>query len=286
MTKSEEAKSGGATPVTETTEAYYDSSEADSFYSVIWGGQDIHIGIYDGPDDVVSKASARTVEAMADRVEGLGADSRVLDLGAGYGGAGRHLAERFGCAVDCLNLSEVQNERNRRLTAEAGLSDRVGVVHASFEAVPGPADAYDVVWSQDAILHSGDREKVLSEIARVLEPGGQLIFTDPMQTDTCPPGVLQPVLDRIHLDSLASPGFYREQLAARGFEEVAFLEMPEQLRNHYATVRRSLEARKDEMVERSGAEYVNRMLEGLGHWVDAADRGYLTWGILHFRRTG
>ncbi|HKK53295.1 MAG TPA: SAM-dependent methyltransferase, partial [Myxococcota bacterium] len=128
-----------------------------------------------------------------------------------------------------------------------------------------------------------NRKRVLEEIARVLEPGGQLIFTDPMQTDDCPPDVLQPVLDRIHLDSLASPGFYREQLSKLGFEEVAFLEMPEQLRNHYATVRRNLEGRREEMLERSGAEYVERMLEGLGHWVNAADRGYLTWGILHFR---
>lgn len=273
----------GTAAVTSTTEAYYDSREADSFYSVIWGGQDIHIGIYDGPEDEVSKASARTVKTMAERVEGLGVGSRVLDLGAGYGGAGRQLAQRFGCSVDCLNLSEVQNDRNRRLTAEAGLSDRVSVVHASFEEIPGPADAYDVVWSQDAFLHSGARRKVLSEIARVLAPGGQLIFTDPMQTDDCPPGVLQPVLDRIHLDSLASPGFYRESLAALGFEELSFLELPDQLRNHYATVRRSLEARQDEMLERSGADYVTRMLEGLGHWVEAADRGHLTWGILHFR---
>jgi len=74
-----------------------------------------------------------------------------------------------------------------------------------------------------------------------------------------------------------------EQLSALGFEELSFLELPEQLRNHYATVRRSLEARKDEMLERSGADYVARMLEGLGHWVEAADRGHLTWGILHFR---
>ena len=40
------------------------------------------------------------------------------------------------------------------------------------------------------------------------------------------------------------------------------------------------------MVERCGIDYVTRMLEGLGHWVNAADRGHLTWGILHFRKRG
>lgn len=271
-----------AADVAATTEAYYDSAEADAFYAHIWGGEDIHIGVYERDGEAVAAASARTVERMGDELGALGADARVLDLGAGYGGAGRALARRFGCRVDCLNLSDVQNARNRSRTAEAGLTDRVRVVHASFESVPEVDASYDVVWSQDAILHSGARERVLAEVARVLVPGGRFVFTDPMQTDDCPPDVLQPVLDRIHLDSLASPGFYRKTLANLGFEEVAFRAMPEQLRAHYASVRRELEARRDEMVERSGEGYVTRMLAGLQSWVDAADRGYLTWGIFHF----
>ena len=276
----------GAMSITTTTEAYYDSSEADSFYAAIWGGEDIHIGIYQHPDEAVARASARTVETMAERLETLAPKSRVLDMGAGYGGAGRALATRFGCQVDCLNLSEVQNDRNRDLTREAGLADRVRIVHANFESVPGPDAAYDAVWSQDAILHSGARERVLSEVSRVLAPRGHFVFTDPMQTDNCPPDVLQPVLDRIHLDSLASPGFYRKNLDALGFEEVGFSEMTDQLRNHYDRVRKELEARREDMVERCGLDYVTQMLEGLGHWVNAADRGHLTWGIFHFQKRG
>lgn len=275
-----------AAEVRATTEAYYDSSAADSFYAAIWGGEDIHIGIYDGAEDPIAAASARTVETMARELGALDSDDRVLDIGAGYGGAGRALATRQGCRVDCLNLSEVQNERNRRLTADAGLSDRVHVIHASFESIPGPDAAYDAVWSQDAILHSGDRERVLSEVARVMRPGGHFVFTDPMQTDDCPTDVLEPVLARIHLDSLASPAFYRRVLRDLGFDEVGFTEMPHQLRTHYDRVRTELLGRRAEMTERCGDEYVTRMLEGLGHWVDAADRGYLTWGVLHFRKHG
>jgi sarcosine/dimethylglycine N-methyltransferase len=273
----------GPASVAEVTESYYDSTSADTFYASIWGGNDIHIGIYEREDDSVYAASSRTVAAMASRLRGTVEGLRVLDIGSGYGGSARTLAALFDCRVDCLNLSQVQNERNRELCRNAGLDKRIQVVHGSFEAIPGPPSRYEVVWSQDAILHSGAREQVLSQVARVLRPGGQLIFTDPMQTDSCPPDVLQPVLDRIHLDSLASPGFYRKTLSALGFEEIGWTEMPEQLRRHYATVRAELEARHEEMVERCGIEYVTRMLEGLGHWVDAADRGYLTWGIFHFR---
>ena len=275
--------SSDADSVAETVESYYDSAEADAFYASIWGGEDIHIGVYEDPSDSVFAASSRTVATMATRVVGLGQSTRVLDIGSGYGGSARTLASAYGCRVDCLNLSAVQNERNRVLCTEAGLNQRIDVIHGSFESIPRPADRYDVVWSQDAILHSGARERVLAEVKRALKPGGQFVFTDPMQTDDCPPDVLQPVLDRIHLDSLASPGFYRKNLSGLGFKELAWVGMPEQLRNHYARVRAELESRQEEMIEHCGIEYVTRMLEGLSHWVEAADRGYLTWGIQHFQ---
>lgn len=275
---------GVAAQVAKTTETYYDSDSADSFYAEIWGGEDIHIGVYDEPGEPIAAASARTVETMTRELGPVGVDARVLDIGAGYGGAGRALATEHGCRVDCLNLSEVQNERNRVLTKTAGLDDRVSVIHASFESIPRPDGEYDAVWSQDAILHSGARERVLSEVARVLRPGGHFVFTDPMQTDDCPPDVLGPVLDRIHLDSLASPSFYRRVLGDLGLEEVGFDAMPHQLRTHYDRVRTELTGRREEMTQRCGDDYVTRMLQGLSHWVDAADRGYLTWGILHFRK--
>ena len=268
----------------EEAEAYYDSDDADNFYSTIWGGEDIHIGIYATPDEAIADASRRTVERMASSFAGFPAGYRIIDLGAGYGGSARYLAAQHACDVTCLNLSETQNETNRRLTADAKLSGSVRVVHGSFEDVPEPDGSFDAVWSQDAILHSGDRRRVLDEIARVLRPRGEFVFTDPMQSDTCPEGVLDPILSRIHLDSLGSPSFYRSELQARGFEERSWTDLTERMRTHYFRVSETLRGRYDEMVAKCSEEYVDNMLRGLGHWVDGADKGYLTWGIFHFAR--
>ena len=95
-------------------ENYYDSSDADIFYERVWGGEDIHIGLYESGLSIF-EASRKTVELMATTLITLDENSRVLDLGAGYGGAARYLAEKYGCQVTCLNLSETQNERNRLL---------------------------------------------------------------------------------------------------------------------------------------------------------------------------
>ncbi len=271
--------------VVQTTQTYYNSSDADRFYATIWGGEDIHIGIYTQPGESIYAASHRTVATMAQTLDGISSDARVLDVGAGYGGAGRYLAKQFGCRVSCLNLSEIQNERNRRLNQEQQLDHLVEVVDASFEEIPYPDNSFDVVWSQDAILHSGNRRTVLAEVRRVLRTGGEFIFTDPMQSDNCPPGVLQPVLDRIHLDTLGSYGFYRQATRELGFEEVQVRDMSEQLPRHYGRVRQELTSRYDEIVSVISRDYVDRMLKGLGHWVEAGEQGYLNWGILHFRLT-
>jgi sarcosine/dimethylglycine N-methyltransferase len=274
----------GYSEVVKTAQTYYNSPDADNFYYHVWGGEDIHIGLYDPPSEAIGPASARTVETMASHLETLGPGSRVIDVGAGYGGAARYLARKYGCRVTCLNLSEAQNERNREKNVEQGLADRIEVIDGSFEDIPSLDDSFDIAWSQDAFLHSGRRARVLDEVDRVLKPGGEIIFTDPMQADDVPEGVLQPVLDRIHLDSLGAIGFYREQARRLGWSEVEVVEMTHQLVNHYSRVGDELRSRRDELTTWVSNDYIDRMLQGLQNWVNAGKSGYLAWGILHFRK--
>ena len=261
---------------------YYNSGDADNFYSTIWGGEDIHIGIYESENEPIRAASRRTVEQMVTRLDDLGEDSRVLDLGAGYGGPARFLAKNYGCRVVALNLSEVENERNRRMTGEQGLEHLVEVVEGSFEEVPYEDGRFDIVWSQDAILHSAERGRVFAEASRVLKDDGQFVFTDPMKDDDCPEDVLQPILDRLHLDSLGSPGYYRQTADEVGLREVDFEDHTEHLSTHYARVLQETEKREEELSEAVSRDYLQRMKKGLAHWVEGGRRGHLTWGIHHF----
>ncbi len=273
----------GEQDVVKVAESYYDSREADQFYLNIWGGEDIHVGLYPEAGGSIIEASRATVERMASKLDGLNPDKRVLDIGAGYGGSARYLAKTFGCHVTCVNISETQNQRNRQLTDEQGLADKVSVLHGNFEALPFEANSFDVVWCQDSLLHSGNRRRVLEEVARVVKPGGEWIFTDPMQADDCPRGVLKPVLDRIHLDTMGSFEFYKKVHPELGFDEVEVEDLSWQLPRHYGRVRNDLQTRYDEIIKVSSKAYVDRMIEGLGHWVDAGKKKYLSWGILHFR---
>lgn len=266
--------------------AYYDNPDSHAFYSMIWGGEDLHIGLYPekGPTPTVREASDAIVDRMAATLTGLGAGVKVLDLGAGFGGSARRLAGRYGCSVRCLNLSEYQNAYNLQKIKEAGLEDKVSVAHGVFEDVPEADESFDVVWSQDAILHSDRRAEVLGEAFRVLKPGGQLIFTDPMRSEAATPESLQPILDRVGLADLGSWAFYEETAKKLGFEALDQIELTSSFRTHYARIAEELEAHYDQLREKASAAYLDKMLAGLRHWVDGADRGDLTWGIQRFRK--
>jgi len=273
----------GQTDIRDVTEDYYDSDDADAFYSTIWGGEDLHIGIYDETDDIKT-ASVTTVKRMVDTLGGLNGDQAVLDIGAGYGGSARYLVKNFGVDVTCLNISETQNDTNRYQNRLQKLADKVTVKHGVFEDIPEKNETFDVVWCQDSILHSDQRADVLNEVYRVLKPGGSFIFTDPMQADDCPEGVLQPVYDRLQLNSLGSFRFYREAAQAAGFEIVDQIEMTQQLRTHYDRVRQELVANYDKVAETASKDYLDKMIVGLENWVNAADKGYLAWGIQRFKK--
>ena len=283
--------SGRYSQAVEVARDYYNSDDADNFYFQIWGGEDIHIGLYESAEEPIAAASQRTIETMATMLGPLDAGAHVTDLGAGYGGSARWLTRHFGCRVSCVNLSEIQNERNRSFNREAGLAERIDVHDASFEDLPLPDASCDVAWSQDSILHAGNRSRVFDEVDRVLVPGGSFIFTDPMQADDCPAGALKPVLDRLHLDSLGSIGFYREQARRLGWSTVEIRDLTPQLVNHYTRVREELMNRRQALAGAVSDAYIDRMIKGLGspsrgaRWIEAGGEGLLAWGILQFRKT-
>lgn len=264
-------------------EDYYDSSDADRFYFMIWGGEDIHIGLYDTPGEAIAPASRRTVETMAGMMGPAGKSARIVDLGAGYGGSARYLTREAGAKeVVCVNISETQNRINRDKNAAAGLDDRIDVLHGSFDDVPARDEAFDVVWSQDSFLHGADRQRIIEECERILKPGGRLIFTDILQTPDAPADKLQPIYDRIHLSSLGSTAFYDEAAEKAGLVPGPRKELAQMLPRHYGRVREELTARRGELKGVVSDDYADRMIAGLGAWVDGGNSGWLSWGILTY----
>jgi len=272
-----------------TAASYYDSTDADHFYADIWGGEDIHIGLYAEPDEAIAAASRRTVDTLIELIgsDVLGDDQAarlVVDFGSGYGGAARRLCQRPNLRVEAINISAVENDRHRLLNRDAGADQKITVHNASFESVPLADGCADVIWSQDAILHSGDRQTVMQEASRLLKPGGVMVMTDPMAADGIPSASLSAILKRIHLQDLGSPERYRTWADAAGLERTHWDEQTPMLIRHYIRVREELKLRREHLTRRISADYLERMDAGLGHWVEGGESGRLCWGLMRFRK--
>lgn len=269
----------------DTAREYYNSHDADTFYYTVWGGEDLHVGTFRKPEEDIFTASRRTVKNLASLTKPITKNTKVLDIGSGIGGSSRYLAKTYGCSRTALNLSEVENERNKKMNKEQGLDHLIEVIEGNFEDITCPDESFDIVWSQDAILHSGKREKVLAEALRVLKKGGEMVFTDPMQTEDCYNEYLDPILKRILLESLATPQFYCKTAEKLGMKVHNYIDKPQCLVNHYAKVL-EVTSLKEKELEKQGVSktYIQNMKTGLEHWVTGGKYGHLTWGMFHFEK--
>ncbi|MFQ5612002.1 MAG: SAM-dependent methyltransferase [Anaerolineae bacterium] len=260
--------------------SYYEGT-VEAVYRAIAGAA-LHLGMFEG-DEPRQVATRRTNAYLAARLA-VGPDSTLCDLGSGYGDAARFLAARFGCRVVALNLVHAQNVEALALNRQAGLDSRVRLVEADFGRPPLPAASADVVWSQEALLHAPDRGQVLVEAARLLRPGGPLIFTDILQTGPMEPDEARQIYERVQIDSLESFDSYRAHLQAAGLVVEEVVDLSQHVAPSYQDHVERLHEQYDSLAAAVGPEYLDYTIRAMERWVRAAEAGKLGWGMFLARK--
>jgi SAM-dependent methyltransferase len=144
----------------------------------------------------------------------------VADFCAGLGGPARYFATRYGVDVTGVELTRERVEGAETLTRAVDLGDRVRVLSGDVTAAPLGDDTMDAVYSQEAFLHVPDKAKAVKEAARVLTPGGVLVFTDWVRHRSLNDDEAQSMWTGIAAQTLQSIAEYAGLLAAAGFEVV------------------------------------------------------------------
>lgn len=103
--------------------------------------------------------------------------SRLLDLGCGTGMDAVAFAER-GYRVVASDWSPRMVERTRTRATDAGLHERVTVVHVGVHQLDQLSDRFDGIYSNFGPLNCApDLAAVANQCARMLKPGGKLVFS-------------------------------------------------------------------------------------------------------------
>ncbi|HVA91794.1 MAG TPA: methyltransferase domain-containing protein [Chloroflexota bacterium] len=109
---------------------------------------------------------------------GLGPGMHVLDVAAGTGVSAIHLADRFGCQMTGIDLSEANVAAAQVATARAGVGGLTRFVAGDAERLPFPNDGFDAVICECAFCTFPDKQVAAAEFARVLRPGGRVGMSD------------------------------------------------------------------------------------------------------------
>jgi SAM-dependent methyltransferase len=99
---------------------------------------------------------------------------RLLEIGLGYGTLGQIIARR-GCQYHGLDIAQGPVEMMRYRLALLGQEGGRRVQQGSALDIPYPEGAFDYVYSIGCLHHTGDLPKAVSEVFRVLAPGGKAV---------------------------------------------------------------------------------------------------------------
>ena len=128
--------------------------------------------VMNGPEKTTFRAHR---EALLERVTG-----RVLEIG---GGTGANLPF-YGDGVEDLVITEPEDPMARRLERKLGdYALPARVLRAPAEALPFEDGSFDYAVSTLVLCTVEDPQRALSEVRRVLKPGGRLLFVEHVRSD-------------------------------------------------------------------------------------------------------
>lgn len=172
----------------------------------------------------------------------LGSDSKVLDIASGSGQTTLRIAERTGCTIHGIDMHAQAITEARAAAERAGLSSRATFEQCDASQPLSFADSsFHALVCIDAVNHLPGRAAVFSEWARVLIPGGMLVFTDPIVITGPLTNEEMAIRSSIGFFLFVPPGLDERLLEGAGFE---VLEVADRTENMARMAQRWYEARQ------------------------------------------
>jgi SAM-dependent methyltransferase len=169
----------------------------------------------DGLD--VTGACTRTTLTRARAGLDLGPGQLLVDLGCGLGGPGRWLAGETGARLIGMDVSQAAVAIATRSADGYLKPGQYEYRRASFEATGLPVECADAVICIEALPMAQDRVAALTEVRRILRPGGRAMITvGERQGPGEPPFRWEPFIEQADLTVISrypDPGKHQRWLA-------------------------------------------------------------------------
>ena len=165
----------GAELIARGYDAVYGGIQSSPALQAVWR---VHAMGADFPAGFEHISFFNTAELASFRRElPLAPSARLADLACGLGGPGLLVARETGAALHGIDISPVGVEGARRRAERVGLAGRATFRMGTFAATGLDDASMDGAMTLDALQYAPDKRAALSEVARILRPGGRFVFT-------------------------------------------------------------------------------------------------------------
>ncbi len=173
-----------------------------------------------GPVEEFHIGGRAASESFLDQLDLLPED-HVLDVGCGLGGTSRFVAQRYASRVTGIDLTREYIETGRVLCSWVGLEQRIALDQGSATAMSYSDDVFDKAYMMHVGMNIADKQRLISELYRVLRPGGYLGIYDVMRVGDGDITFPVPWAATAEASVVASPDEYKIALNAVGFRVIA-----------------------------------------------------------------
>ncbi len=166
---------------------------------------------------------------LGDKLD-LNENSKVLDVACGAGVSALTLAQKFGCHVTGIDLSEKNLDKAEKKASDSGLSHKLEFVKSDAEKLQFDDESFDAVICECALCTFPDKQTAVKEMHRVLKKGGKLGITDVTIENELPDG-LKNIVSRVICIAGALPSEgYQSLFRGKGFKEVIYEDQSDGIR--------------------------------------------------------
>ena len=215
---------------------------------------------------------------------GVHAADRVLDICSGLGGPARYLAWKAGCEVTGIDLTASRVEGATALTEAAGLAGRVRFQQGNALALPFEDARFTLAISQEAFAHIPDKPRLAAGIARVLQPGGRLVFSDILSREPLAEHDARRLYEGMRFSEIATEAGYRGWLQAAGLQVQRVIDLSAEWTRILVDRHAMYRSLREQTVARLGLEHFERYDRAYEHFVGLYRSGVLAGGLFVARR--
>ena len=146
---------------------------------------------------------------------------KVVDIGCGPADVVIRLSKAApGATITAIDGSAPMIALGRAAAREAGVDDRIALLHTRIPGPPPDTHAFDVVLSKDLLHHLPDPQVLWTEVKRLGRPGAAVYVMDLVRPDTAEAAEAMVKEGAGSEDPILQRDFYNSLLAAFTMDEV------------------------------------------------------------------